>query len=217
MYTRPFIRFVAALWAFGWSLGLLLLLSMVRPTVPEATPKEPPSGSLVYLAVPGQAGDPPTAPSRRSWPVLDVPAQGRTHRLQPVTQGTPAHASPGPVDPRILPQEERADHAPVGPQPAIPATGGADRVAPPQTAASAPLRLDALVIREAHRSSKSETRRMAETSGAWFGDRTITPQERLARQVEDAAKPECLPLSNGGGSLLSLPVAVYLKLRDQCN
>lgn len=166
--------------------------------------------------MPGQAGGPPTAQGRKSWPAPDVPAQGRTHRLPPVTQGTPAHASPGPVDPRILPQEEPADQAPVGPQPAIPATGYGDQVARPQTAASAPLRLDALVIREAHRSSKSEIRRMAETSGAWFGDRAITPQERLARQVEDAAKPECLPLSNGGGSLLSLPVAVYLKLRDQC-
>ena len=86
----------------------------------------------------------------------------------------------------------------------------------PSSPASAPLNLERAVVRAANRASKSEARRMAESSGAYFGDRRVSEAESLASAIKQAAKPDCLG-PDAGGSLLSLPVIIFYAATDRCN
>lgn len=87
--------------------------------------------------------------------------------------------------------------------------------ASPDDPASAPLRMDAQVIRHASAASKSAVRRMAESSAAYFGDAPTPRSRKLADGVAAAAKPDCLA-PHGGGSLLSAFVIAYLATTDKC-
>ena len=88
-----------------------------------------------------------------------------------------------------------------------------DPVPEPERAASAPLRLDDQVIREASRASRSEARRLADASGVHLADARPSKQERLAASVAGTGKPACL---EPGGSLLSIFVIAYQAAREAC-
>jgi hypothetical protein len=86
----------------------------------------------------------------------------------------------------------------------------------PPTPASAPLRLDAHVLREAHRASKSPMRQLADASGAYTSTGPVSKEEKLAQAVADTGKPDCVGKDSGGAGLLSPIVMVYLAVRGQC-
>jgi hypothetical protein len=88
--------------------------------------------------------------------------------------------------------------------------------AAPAAPASAPLRLDAAVIREAHRASKGPMRQLAEASGTYTGTQPVSKEEKLAAAVADTGKPDCVGKDSGGSGLLSPIVMVYLAVRGQC-
>lgn len=98
-------------------------------------------------------------------------------------------------------------------EPAATFRGEIEVVASPVPAASAPLRLDPEVLREAYRASKSALRQMGESSGAYLGEPAVSREEQLARAVARTEKSDCL---RPGGSLLSALVVAYELLREQC-
>lgn len=100
-------------------------------------------------------------------------------------------------------------------QPATPSgiAVAAESTPPPKDAASAPLRLDASVLRRAASDSKSEIRTLAEASGTYVGDAAMSGQERLAQGVARTAKPDCL---RQGGSLLDVFVIAFQAFGDKC-
>jgi hypothetical protein len=56
--------------------------------------------------------------------------------------------------------------------------------------------------------------RLAETSGAYFGDDPLSRTDKLDRAVARTAKPDCL---RPGASLFSLFVIAYEVARSKCN
>ena len=82
-------------------------------------------------------------------------------------------------------------------------------------AASAPLNLDAQVIRSANLASKSDVRKMAEASGSYIGNQPISDTEKQSRAIARSAKEDCLG-PNSGGSLLSVLVIVYMAASSKC-
>jgi hypothetical protein len=85
-------------------------------------------------------------------------------------------------------------------------------------AASAPppkLDLDANVIRQAIRDSKSANRRLADASGTYFGDDPVSKGEALGKEVAKAGKDDCIrPDENA--SILSAIVIAYNAIREKC-
>lgn len=116
------------------------------------------------------------------------------------------------------PSESSPYPAPATPQPfarAGPPAPNAEPVPrPPPRIASAPLRLDASVIRAAVHSGKSQVMRLAETSGAYFGDDPVSQTDKLGSAVARTAKPDCI---RPGGSLLSIFVIAYEVARSKCS
>ena len=82
-------------------------------------------------------------------------------------------------------------------------------------AASAPLKLDAQVIRSASLASKSDVRKMAEASGSYIGNQPISDTEKQSRAIARSAKEDCLG-PNSGGSLLSVLVIAYMAASSKC-
>ena len=80
--------------------------------------------------------------------------------------------------------------------------------------ASAPIKIDAATIRAANLATKTELKKMAEASGAYFGDAPVRESEKLASAIAQTAKEDCLG-SKAGGSLLSVFVIPYMAARGK--
>ncbi|MDE2277733.1 MAG: hypothetical protein KGK09_15695 [Burkholderiales bacterium] len=178
---------------------LLTLLPLVALLLQRGPPRAvEAAGRLFYLVILPPAARPAPASVPVSLPVpAPVPAPTRGRRAAP--------ALPALVT-GVITATPLADtlHAETPLSPAA---------EPAASAASAPLRLDARVLRAANQAGKGPARRMAERSGAYFGDAPATQAERLARGVAETAKPDCL---QPGGSLLSVFVVAYRLARDKC-
>jgi hypothetical protein len=85
----------------------------------------------------------------------------------------------------------------------------------PARPASAPLRLDRHVVREASRASRSAVQQMAEASGQPAGDGPVGADQRLADSVARTVKPDCLP-PGGTHGLFTPLVAAYRMATDTC-
>ena len=81
--------------------------------------------------------------------------------------------------------------------------------------ASAPLNLDSSIIRSANEASKSDTRKMAERSGAYFGDNQSSEAELLANGIAQSAKPDCFS-PDRHGSLISIFAIAYMAAKNKC-
>lgn len=163
------------------------------------------------------ANQTPTAPERVTY--LNLHSSPRsTEKLEP-TVATPK--------PRIATSENRrAVAAETTPAPAV-----SDSTAPaaihaspqpqaeiaevPNPPASAPIRLDAAIIRAANQASKSEVNKMAAASGTYIGDGPASETEKLAGAITRTAKEDCLA-ANPGGSILSALAIAYQAARSKC-
>ena len=189
---------------------LLLLLASVRPPSP---------GKADLAVVLTQWLSSPDASAR---PAPPPPAQDPESRTRPRTpQASQTTAPEARSDPVPAVPAEPSAAATVGipnPAPTITLSGPApDTARPAAPPASAPLRLDRSVLREANRASRSEVQRMADASGQRTGDPPRGAAARLAEGVTESAKPDCAPLSNPGGDLLLTPLlALAGKLTDRC-
>jgi hypothetical protein len=94
-----------------------------------------------------------------------------------------------------------------------PAAADMASITPPETTASAPLRLDGPVLREAAGQSKSAVQQMADASGQSLDTPRATASEKLAAGVERTVKHDCLA---PGNSLLDLPVRIYQAATAHC-
>jgi hypothetical protein len=184
-----------ALGVTGWFL-FLLTLSPARRGVSAPSP-HPASVMLELLpawAAPAQA--PPTA-SRRG-------AQRPAARalLSPAPSGVPPGASPVPELPPSVPS-----HAEASAQ--APLTAQAVEVP-----ASAPLRLDGLVLRRAALDGAGTT--PAQMAARQAG-RSVpeSPQQALGSAMARSARPDCIS-PNEGGSLLLLPKLALDALAGRC-
>jgi hypothetical protein len=81
--------------------------------------------------------------------------------------------------------------------------------------ASSALVLDRSTLSSINRDSKSNFRQLVDASAAYAGDQKMSASQTLAASVDAAAKPDCLD-RNGGGSLFSIPIIVYLLVKDKC-
>jgi hypothetical protein len=86
-------------------------------------------------------------------------------------------------------------------------------ITPPEPPASAPLRLDGSVLREAAGQSKSAVQQMADASGQPPDTQRATASEKLAAGVERTVKPDCLA---PGASLLELPIRLFQAATAKC-
>lgn len=135
-------------------------------------------------------------------------------RKQPLTQIAVAKprtrpSAPGrPLQPLVsvqrVPPEMALDPAPIA---------AAALVDLPEGPASAPLRMDPTVLRHANQASKSDVRKLAESSGAYIGTSPQSKDEQLAQGIASAGKPDCL---RPGGSLLDVFVVAYQVIKDKC-
>jgi hypothetical protein len=86
-------------------------------------------------------------------------------------------------------------------------------ITPPEPPASAPLRLDGSVLRQAASESKSAVQQMADASGQSPDTQHASAAEKLAAGVQRTGKPDCLA---PGASLLDLPVRIYQAATSRC-
>jgi hypothetical protein len=146
---------------------------------------------------------------------------------------TRASAGPDPQAARREPAEAVAPAAPVAPvvgplagatagspapaasSPETSSTAAAVAAVAPARAASAPLRLDRSVVREASRASRSSVQQMGEAAGQTAGDAPVSGSERLAESVARTVKPDCLP-PGGTYGLFTPLVAAYKLATDTC-
>ena len=188
---------------------LLLLLASVRPPSP---------GKADPAVVLTQWLSSPDASARPAPQVAPDPKNRTRPRTSRAAQTTApeTRSAPVPVEPAEPPTA--ATVSTPNPAPTITLSGPApDAARPPVPPASAPLRLDRSVLREANRASRSEVQRMADASGQRTGDPPRGAAARLAEGVTESAKPDCAPLSNPGGDLLLTPLlALAGKLTDRC-
>lgn len=182
--------------------------------LPGARPAAQPGGAQPPGVLPPGAGPAsPAAGDARPLPRVAPPA--RTERsaaalLPPArvegaaAEGAgPAEAgSPGAAAAGLAPQAA----AITLPAPHAPAPAGA---------ASAALRLDRAVVREASRASRSAVQQMADASGQPAGDAPSGANQRLAESVARSVKPDCLP-PGGTYGLLTPIVAAYQLATDRC-
>ena len=210
--------------------AFLLPGTAVRPRAAAPAPSSGPT--VVYAWTPG-----PGRPERAG--SLPSEATAAAPELRPLPAQRPA--APAGARPRAsVPAEAEAEGWRPGPPPQTNAAGagaaaGWPAEAPPTTvatpagapaglpvpvpaparAASAPLRLDRSVVREASRASRSSVQQMAEAAGQTAGDAPVSGSERLADSVARTVKPDCLP-PGGTYGLLTPLVAAYKMATDTC-
>ena len=210
--------------------AFLLPGTAVRPRAAAPAPSSGPT--VVYAWTPGP-GRPERAGSLPSGATAAAP------ELRPLPAQRPA--APAGARPRAsMPADAEAEGWRPGPPPETNAAGagaaaGWPAEAPPSTvatpagapagppvlvpvpvrAASAPLRLDRSVVREASRASRSSVQQMAEAAGQTAGDAPVSGSERLADSVARTVKPDCLP-PGGTYGLLTPLVAAYKMATDTC-
>lgn len=231
---RPASRLAGACLAAGLTSTMLAAFLLPGTAVrPRAAAPAPSSGpTVVYAWTPGP-GRPERAGSLPSGATAAAP------ELRPLPAQRPA--APAGARPRApVPAEAEAEGRRPGPTPETNAAGagaaaGWPAEAPPSTtantagapaglpvpvpaparAASAPLRLDRSVVREASRTSRSSVQQMAEAAGQTAGDAPVSGSERLADSVARTVKPDCLP-PGGAYGLLTPLVAAYKMATDTC-
>jgi hypothetical protein len=176
-------------WAPGWAPAPTLARPGFAAAAPEGRPPMLPTPSRPSLP----AGAAPPGPDTASDAAAD---EARVTLARPAPAGVSGSAA--------------AESQPA----AVAITGGPQTPAPAR-AASAPLRLDRSVVREASRISRSAVQQMAEAAGQTAGDAPVSASERLAESVARTVKPDCLP-PGGSYGLLNLPVAAFLMATDTC-
>lgn len=170
---------------------LPVLLSRPLPTASRALPA--PAGLVLALLPPAPAllEASPAQRAREARKSVVEPAAPGELRAVPA----PALTLPGlPSAPAVHPEE-------------TPAAG------PPAEPASAPLRLDAQVLRRAARDSAGLARAAQVTAGE---DRAASsPQQALGQAIERAGRPDCIG-PNAQGSLLTLPKLALDAMTGKC-
>lgn len=198
------VRLAAAAVSVAVTAAVLLLFTSVRPWR-VAPPAAWPEGRAVLFTLLSPSLSPRLAAPSPSPARAAIPPEGRgavPPSEQATAIGTTEAAALTPRVPDGLPAAAAAG-------PAIDA---------PAAAASAPLRLDRAVLREAARASRSAVGRMADASGTPLGDSVVGRDERLAGDVARSVRRECLPLSNPGGDLLMTPLmALAGKITGRCD
>lgn len=165
-----------------------------------------PQSAVAWLSLPALAVSAPRSPS--------AAPEGRGPATAPTRAALRDAWVPAPASTSTA-AAPSADAAPAVAAPAVDAGPAAALPAAPVPAprASAPLDLGTQVIRQAARASKSQARVLAENSGAYTGDASLSKEQQLARDIQDTAKPDCLA---PGGHLLSIFVIAYQVVRDKC-
>lgn len=184
------------------TLAVLMMFSGTRPWR-TVSPGAPPESRAVLLTLPS-----PTPAPRVPAPAPARAAVTPERRVAVPPPSEPTAAIRAPEAAAITPSAAEGQSASATPGPVPDAPAGA---------ASAPLRLDRAVLREAARAARSEVGRMADTSGAPLGDRPVGRDERLAGDVARSVRRDCLPLSNPGGDLITPLLALAGKLTGRCN
>ena len=220
-------RATSALLAAAVTLAMLAAFLLPGPSgLRRATPA---GQMLVYarpLAAFGAAPAAPTPPARS-------PAAGA---VRPSASAAPVPATPAAAGAAAGPDPQAARREPAEPvAPAVGPLAGANAGSPapaasspdtnsaaaavaavaPARTASAPLRLDRSVVREASRASRSSVQQMAEAAGQTAGDAPVSGSERLAESVARTVKPDCLP-PGGTYGLFTPFVAAYKLATDTC-
>ncbi|MFO1288631.1 MAG: hypothetical protein U1F49_20220 [Rubrivivax sp.] len=193
-FTQPSRTRKAAL--FG--LSALIATAFLTPflgTQHHARPRPALESQLVFVALPPPRSTPPPRARSTSAPRRAVIAPGTTRQVERTEPPAPERAGVEPAAPASV---------------AVIAEPAPQR---PNDVASAPLRLDASVLRRAAIDSKSEVRALAEASGTYVGDAPLSGQERLAQGVARTGKPDCL---RQGGSLLDVFVIAFQAFGDKC-
>jgi hypothetical protein len=95
-----------------------------------------------------------------------------------------------------------------------PIADGTASITPPEPPASAPLRLDGSVLRQAAGESKSAVQQMADASGQSPDTQRASAAEKLATGVQRTGKPDCL--APGGGDLRETVARIYQTITAKC-
>ena len=197
---RPFghrsgtLRGVAALVSGALTASILLLLRATSS--PQAPPRVERQVAVAVITLPRSVPPPPTTvsepiePAATRAPTRRAAPQARTELPVPVTAPQPAAITPG-----------LAAAPPAPPAPTDPA--------------SAPLRLDPRTIGRAIAASEGNIRQMARRSGNELDSPRASRSEALADTVAEKGVPDCLA-PNEGGSLLSAPILLVLKVQGKC-
>ena len=143
--------------------------------------------------------------------VTSPPAKTSTGAARPSSIAPPAvprrQATVGQSQPEL---ELAAPSPQVAPEPPFVSSLTAPE---PSGQASAPMVLDGKVLRTAAQAAKSDARRLAEGSGAYFGDMRPSREEQLASAISRSGKEECL---RKGDSLLSVFAIAYEVAAGKC-
>ncbi len=137
---------------------------------------------------------------------------------RPPPQPSPLRAiRPHPHDGSRKPPSGRAAAIPataaISPPAQAPVASDTPSITPPEPPASAPLRLDGSVLRQAAGQSKSAVQQLADGSGNSLDTPRATASEKLAAGVESAVKPDCLAPAV---SLLDLPIRIFQAATQRC-
>jgi hypothetical protein len=220
-------RATSALLAAAVTLAMLAAFLLPGPSgLRRATP----SGQMLVYARPlaafGAAPAAPTPPARSTAAGAIRPSASAAP-LPAMPAATRASAGPDPQAARREPAEPVApvvgplagatagSPAPAASSPDTNSAAAAVAAVAPARTASAPLRLDRSVVREASRASRSSVQQMAEAAGQTAGDAPVSGSERLAESVARTVKPDCLP-PGGTHGLFTPFVAAYKLATDTC-
>lgn len=208
------------------ALTLTLLAAFLQPGAARLRPPlASAAGATPVFVQPLPAAKAGAEPARLAGGAAGPPAPRAARPGRPRPQETPAQPA-GPL-PVAVQAEVRAEPAGAAAPPGAPelpravpdpaaATAAISSAAPaPARPASAPLRLDRHVLREASRASRSAVQQMAEASGQPAGDGPVGADQRLADSVARTVKPDCLP-PGGTHGLFTPLVAAYRMATDTC-
>lgn len=189
--ARRLPRLFALLLALGMAALLPLLLNRPPPTASRALPA--PAGLVLALLPPAPAPL-EASPARR-------PREARKAVVEPVAPGV-LRAVPVPA--LTLPELPSVPGARANEPPAA---------RPPDEPVSAPLRLDAQVLRRAARDSTGLAR--AAQVAAEEERAASSPQQALGQAIERTGRPDCIG-PNAQGSLLTLPKLALDAMTGKC-
>jgi hypothetical protein len=139
---------------------------------------------------------------------------------RPLSEPSPMRATdPRPRERSRSPPSRRTAAIPAATaiaQPAAqaPIADGMASITPPEPPASAPLRLDGSVLRQAAGESKSAVQQMADASGQSPDTQRPSAAEKLATGVQRTGKPDCL--APGGGDLRETVARIYQTITAKC-
>jgi type IV secretory pathway VirB10-like protein len=162
------------------------LLSLHFGRLPGTTEKAPERISYLSLL------PTPSAPDVLAKP----PTEEKATRLVGSPKSTKATASP---------DQSMASAPETSPSDTVQAISAAKAEATerPELPASAPVEFDSATVRAAVRAARSDARKLAESSGTYFGDEPSSRSAKLADAIARTAKEDCIG-PNPGGSLLSV-------------